>query len=528
MATFYWVGGYTGFTGTNSGYSAGTQLWTSPTGLTSSIGDYYYSPYAWNLKENWLEQFTTSPWSSSLCDNKSADERKRYRPAPRTPRGGDTVVFGTFVGSMTGTGWSYGSLTGVSGNFPIAPGYGAIYYGTCTPTQPGLDGYPVALWRFGERHISCLYGGMSGDGFESSGSTGWFNPGSTAVGSYPLSDLAYGPLAALTVLSTWRVAAHSEYASTTGPSGSTFRAGQIGLPTLPLRLNLTHGSSDNSPIGVFVHPPSYVIGSTYSGTRAISIKNIAPSGCGNAVLNSSLTAGDPVTGTYLRLSGSWNRVIQKSGNLILGGGFGFTANSLQIGGSGTGGAQPINSFLMTEDTIAYATNINVGGVGTTTATNPICVYNIPTSAMPTELKVNGWANQNTTRNYLTIMGDGGLSGMSAGMSASVIDTVILGENGLAPIVRIRSGIINNLKAYSADIGTNKWAYEADNINIRNGFLKEGSIDMNHPNSSVSWQNFNLGGITANDEGLRIDSRKVIVKCYPGQTLLGSAESITGY
>ena len=518
MATFYWVGGYTGFTGTNSGYSAGTQLWTGPTGSTSSIGDYYYSPYAWNVKENWLEQWTTTPWSTSLCDSKSGEERKRYRPAPRTPRGGDTVVFGPFLGSMTGTGWSYGSLTGVSGNFPIAPGYGAIYNGTCTPSQPTLDGYPVAIWRFGQRHISCLYGGMSGDGFESSGSTAWFNPGSTAE------NFAYGPLAALTILPTWRSGSYSEYASTTGPSGSTFRAGEIGLPTLPLRLNIT-GSSENSSYGVFLVPPS----PTPRGTRAVAINNIAPtSNYGMAVLRYPGVIGDPVTGTTLRLSGSWNRVVQGCGNLILGGGFGFTANSLQIGSPGTAGARPINSFYMTENTIAYTTDINVGGVGTTAATNPIFVYNIPTNAMPTELKVNGWANQNTTENYLTIMGDGGLSGMSAGMSASVIDTVILGENGLAPIVRIMSGIINNLKAYSADIGTNKWADDGDNINILNGFLKNGSIDMNHPNPNIPWQNFNLGVITANDEGLRIDSRKVIVKCYPGQTLLGSAESVTGY
>ncbi|MFM1953050.1 MAG: hypothetical protein RL187_259, partial [Actinomycetota bacterium] len=48
MATYVWVGGHTGYTGTNSGFSAASQIWVDPrpapysTGATSALGDLYF------------------------------------------------------------------------------------------------------------------------------------------------------------------------------------------------------------------------------------------------------------------------------------------------------------------------------------------------------------------------------------------------------------------------------------------------------------------------------------------------------
>jgi hypothetical protein len=117
MATFYWIGGYTGGTGPESGYSAADGVWQSlETGLTSDIGDVWFSPYAWKYTQNWL-----------LKSNGS------FYPATRTPMGYDTVYFGDEI-AATGDG----------------------------------EGYQINPYKY-----SLLFGGMLGDGWTASGSTAW-------------------------------------------------------------------------------------------------------------------------------------------------------------------------------------------------------------------------------------------------------------------------------------------------------------------------------------------------------------------
>lgn len=128
MAIYQWVGGFTGHTGPNSGYSLtgggtfGVQpKWTSQIdGSVSLDGDFVYGPFAWHIKENWRKAVAATGSIGNY----------NYIPATQLPKGGDTV-------------WFSGGFTSGTGQF--------------------VNTYSV----------SCKYGGMSGDGFTASGQTAW-------------------------------------------------------------------------------------------------------------------------------------------------------------------------------------------------------------------------------------------------------------------------------------------------------------------------------------------------------------------
>jgi len=93
MATFQWVGGYTGYEGVNSGLSAnykssGKKVWISVwNGMTSDRGDRAFAPYHWAFTQNWRERVPSAPPLSQFLSYDLV-------PATRLPRGGDTVIFG--------------------------------------------------------------------------------------------------------------------------------------------------------------------------------------------------------------------------------------------------------------------------------------------------------------------------------------------------------------------------------------------------------------------------------------------------
>jgi hypothetical protein len=93
MATFQWVGGYTGYEGVNSGLSAnykgsGKKVWISVwNGMTSDKGDRAFAPYHWAFTQNWRERVPSSPPLSQYLPYDLVS-------ASRLPRGGDTVIFG--------------------------------------------------------------------------------------------------------------------------------------------------------------------------------------------------------------------------------------------------------------------------------------------------------------------------------------------------------------------------------------------------------------------------------------------------
>jgi len=155
MATFYWIGGYTGHTGANSGYDIGRNVWTNwMTGSENTEGDYVYGPYAWDIKENWLEldevetrlqadEYDSQNPSPSL----SVVEATRF-PGQNITGGNDVAVFGRFHGRM----WRY-RLDPVTGK-PTSIAEGKNWY-----------------WHDVGNNISCLFGGIQGDGFTASGLT---------------------------------------------------------------------------------------------------------------------------------------------------------------------------------------------------------------------------------------------------------------------------------------------------------------------------------------------------------------------
>jgi hypothetical protein len=52
---YYWIGGYTGGTGPESGYSAASELWINlENRAISTIGDVWFSPYSWKYPKIWL------------------------------------------------------------------------------------------------------------------------------------------------------------------------------------------------------------------------------------------------------------------------------------------------------------------------------------------------------------------------------------------------------------------------------------------------------------------------------------------
>jgi|688.fasta_scaffold32840_2 hypothetical protein len=155
MATFYWIGGFTGHTGSNSGYDSNENTWTNwMTGAKNIEGDYVYGPYAWDIKENWLEldEFETRLQideydGSSISPTLSVRESTRF-PGQNITGGNDIAIFGRFHGRM----WRH-RLDPVTGK-PI----------TSTPEN--------WYWHDIGNNISCLFGGVQADGFTASGMTG--------------------------------------------------------------------------------------------------------------------------------------------------------------------------------------------------------------------------------------------------------------------------------------------------------------------------------------------------------------------
>lgn len=438
MATYLWVGGYTGFTGTNSGWTltgGGTggnlQLWTSVvSGATSTTGDNFFAPYAWNLSNNWRVRI-------SLTGNSFG-----YIAATGTPASGDAVLFG---GVTSGT------------------------------------GNPIGLYN-----ISCLYGGLSGDGPLShgsgTGSTGWAN-GTTAS--------RYGDV-------TFTVS--SRFKPTTNPWG--FRTGEIGIGVtgqndftgyLPLRIRASSFSHEDG---------SYDHGFGNGSTR-VSVKNL--SSTTNTYYNSYSPFGT-TGGNNTVLSGAWYSVYQGAGSLFL---TDCTTTWLQ--------AERLFNGLVTDKT---STIENVA-VRPTICTNGVRIWGSIGGPMAT-LKIYGWGNQSAQNSFATI-GDFG-SGTNPTFTIFECGGGT-SSTGNGPIVKLATTEVEYFQGDAGTILVHPEVTKYDYCILRDGYLRNGfTINMSHPSDNL-WQNFMLG-YAPSDQGLRIDGPNVNIKCYAGQSLVSAPEGVT--
>ena len=295
MAVYYWVGGHTGYTGMHSGYSTGTSWWTNwQTGTTSSAGDLLFAPYSWGITANWRIKLP------NLGDG-SVD----YYDAPtELPQGGrDSVFFKKIFGVDLGC-----------------------------PNCVSLTAKPTAINPY---LISCLYGGMSGDGFTASSSTGWAgnDSGLSAYMSIDITvDASWGPY---------------------GPSGG-FDIGKIGkivgITATPLRAypgSTRLNESIAETVGATV-----VIQSMHSKT---AVQNLAYLGDLRltpyvyTIANGPAGPGwqDSTTGRMLKvhLKGGWGPIYHSAGSMVLGEMFSTYRSEYSDGFGITWSSQPANVLI---------------------------------------------------------------------------------------------------------------------------------------------------------------------------------------
>lgn len=262
MALYYWVGGYTGYKGMHSGYSTGNSVWTNwQTGATSSAGDFLFGPYSWGVTANWRIQIE-SPSSTVFYD----------APTELPVGGRDSVIFKKIVGVDLG-----------------CP--------NCTASDPQKT--------INQYLISCLYGGMSGDGFTAASSTGW--AGNNGLSAYQSIDITVDP--------SW---------GAFGPSGG-FDIGNIGkisgITSIPLRVYPGTTRLLESPLELS-RGATVVLRSMHSKSAVTDILTNTPF---TSLVPSLYTIGGPyaegsTTGRMLRVrvEGGWANIVHQAGSLVLG------------------------------------------------------------------------------------------------------------------------------------------------------------------------------------------------------------------
>ena len=456
--TYVWVGGHTGYTGTNSGYSAtgggptgANPRWTNViTGQTSDSGDFYFGPYFWSNTKNWLRAVQATGSGGAY----------NYSSTTVLPKGGDSVIF---TGSLTGV----GSITGGSGNT--------------------LKTYSV----------SCLYGGMSGDGFTASSATGW-------AGGWTAGSGAHGTINFVVQQSFNPYLSGFDLAEMLNKWGTTLRVGEIGVGAT--------GNLDNySPLRIRATSFNFTDGSQVDGYGAmVAVNNIHNTGTPWFTMGGGSNPNSYRYGKSI-ISGKWTVVQQSSGTLL--------ANN--ITNTDDNGYYSVSGYPVqfgTSSTVSFRDfNINVkalrdGG------------YIYGNSGSQAKVVISGYSNTNTAPITLGAFNDGStptfesLSLFAGGSS----DTAIT-----YPTVKLASCQIDNLTMNGGKILVSENSTQFDYCIIRDGYAKGTSvIDMSHPQIET-WQNFILS-YSPGDEGLRLDDSTVSVKPYRGASFkTGTAESPTG-
>ena len=524
MAVFYWVGGYTGSTGTESGYHITGNYWTNwVTGLTSTIGDVFYSPYAWNVRENWRLEHTgqvqVSPNIRVIRDSVPT----------RLPGGDDSVIIGG-VPAYIGTGPA-------SGN--------SVYIENLAP-----------------HNFSLLFGGMSGDGVTSSGLTAW-----KSGGSNPCVLTVYEKYTKLN--KTWSDVA-SSWATTNGLTGLQIRTGEIGswglkylwgdsrqglsgdglgraLALADAPLNLLLGNKNSTRAYCYVNRKESNLSVTGGATIHIKAVNYdagitlpqinmqdrqgygdpfpAPFGGGQGGTAVYGTSNIPASNHYLIPKGKWTNIVQGCGNTHLEGnveiqdtfelGRDTFVESTAVGHVVSDKTANVNRF--------YLHPSHVYGSGGNQGINIECYEQ---SAVP-EIVTLGWKNQSpfncltigslsrssvATVTYLRtlqppldapIIGSAVNPRSAAGMSASEFWRVdwpwSFGNWWTGPIVTVRNVMFTEIDHQGGMMVADEESGDNHYFIVQNGLLQyPGQIIGRTLNSS--WKNFSIG-FSPSDLGL---------------------------
>jgi hypothetical protein len=528
MAVYYWVGGYTGGTGPESGYSAGTNTWTNlDTGKTSGVGDVWFSPYAWRFPQNWRKQ--------DLIPNTGL---YAYTIPDISPVGGEAteIIFGgatdgssgkqinpykysLLFGGFSGDGWTASGSTAWHGatthtgkfspiNFVVLPDYslknaamtitdGSIYGATNAPFVPTVDGVTASR---------CMIGrGLYGSRYSLNNTNAWFSSGFT--GMERIGTVQYSRMKPLNVRTQNFVVQTMDSDWNMSPGSST---GAYGFERSPL-------IAINNPIEL-----------TGTETQLVSAFQQYPPSLPQHSKSSVLSY----------ITGWWTSVQVDNGSLHANG---CTGRTMIARGW-------IENFVSNNNNqyknylIAPA---NAGNFAYSSVNQGIWIKGNGGTAAET-VSIYGWSGQNenpmsfdpqdlsygTTRTVKL-----GMYGIGDSTSTSTIDNLIMyrGINELrgAPVL-LGNVVINNLQLYQGRLYTLIQNEPYDSIYIKNGYAGNSTyqpgatreLHMYHP-QNMSWTNFNLG-YTASDEGLRIDSTDVKLYFYDGQRVRGQKElSITG-
>lgn len=515
MAVFYWVGGYTGSTGTESGYHITGNYWTNwVTGLTSTVGDVFYSPYAWNVRENWRLEHTGQVQPSDPNVRVVRDS-----VPTRLPKGGDDVIIGG-IAAYLGTG-PYGG--GPSG---------------------GSAGSLVYVANIAPHNFSLLFGGMSGDGYQSSGLTAWKEGGSTKLAQFTVKETF------TSLNKTWgNVASTWAGATAVGLSGTPIRTGEIGswglknlwgsntqslsgaalgnaltLANLPLNLILPDVSS------CFVNRKQSSLSATGGATIHIKSKNFDAGFTGATIKmigrdGSGYTASvygtyeTPAINHFLIPKGQWTLVEQFCGNTQLEDG--IVADTVYHGRA-LANAQAAGYFSSDRTANVNTYRFEPGWVYGSNGKNGINIECYEQSAVP-EIVSLGWKNQSPT-NCLTIGNLGGISRTVSKLQTVHSSTIPNGTNprsaaGLSaadfwrvdlpwaisnwwtgPIVVVRNCTFTEILHEGGVMLVDPESSLNDYFIIQNGYVESPAQIIGKNFNNPAWKNFLIGYIPS-DKGV---------------------------
>lgn len=362
--------------------------------------------------------------------------------------------------------------------------YGLFSYVNASTLPRGGDtvwfkgGYSGTSGSVNTYAVSCKYGGMSGDGVTASGLTSW-------AGGWTSSTDRFNPITFL-LEDTFKPQSH--------PHG--LETGEIGVGA-----NFVGDFSSFNPLNVRVKTFSIRdTSSSESNAVKIALNNVASGATSDYGIMNINQGGwyiSPFDYGVVFLRGQWEEISQYSGSV-------FTETTT----NNNGGRWSIYSYPVR---FSSSKNSNFG----TFTVQPISLrdggYIWGSAGSAPSIRIFGWGSTSgSSTSTVTVgnLGDGG--------SSSITLLEMYPGASFGPTVKFGSCIIDSLNCVSGNIQVSELATRNNSVVIRDGRIRQGTIDMAHP-FDPTWQQFILG-YSPSDEGFRIDDNSVVIKGYPGVNL----------